>query len=348
MAVAKPRWTKARRATMRHANTHVVAARAAEGVGMPRTPLEMVRQAAKAVSEATACGCRRQAVQLLLPINQRELNFLSTEPMDYPCSLYDEYRAAVNVVKAILDEAEVATNDGPVQLKEIGTSGVEGEPAAILKTESGTHTSLVFPVSDQLDTLRKLDAKCGQETLMLVNPQWNLTRGNLVSDFGIGPWKKKAEDFIATFEPVYVLEEHRIGAPGSLDPVSGEFAGRGGVVRLLKAYGAPWLLYLVGQSGGLLFLQEFQVKPTYKDMELAIDAWKASGGSSVPSKLAMDTPTRIEDSRELLANLTPGQVEAMDKKSLQIALQALRLPTSGKLSKLRERLLEAMDTKRHV
>ena len=36
----------------------------------------------------------------------------------------------------------------------------------------------------------------------------------VVSDFGIGPWKKAAEDFLATFEPAYFIREKRIGSPG--------------------------------------------------------------------------------------------------------------------------------------
>uniref|UniRef100_A0A6U9QJH0 DUF1995 domain-containing protein n=1 Tax=Picocystis salinarum TaxID=88271 RepID=A0A6U9QJH0_9CHLO len=342
MEIAKLPWTKAKGKTPRHGNRQDVATRASGGVDMPRTSLDMVRQAATAVSEADRCGCRRQAVQFLLPINQRRSNFLSTEPIDYPCSLYDEYRSAVHVVQSTLDEVDDSRNVGTMQLEEIGTAGVEGEPAAILRTSSNTHAAMVFPVSDQLDKLRKLDADCGKETLMVVNPQWNLTKGNLVSDFGIGPWRRKAEEFLATFEPVYVLEEHRIGAPGSLDPISGDVAGRGGVVRLLKVYNAPWLLYLVQQGSGLLFLGEFQTKPTYKDMEAAIGALKSGDYPSARSELARGNYTGKDGRQELLANLTPEQIDAMDKKSLQVALQALRLPTSGKLSKLKERLLEAL------
>lgn len=343
MEIAERAWTNAKSKTSRPGNRQGVATRASGSVGMPRTSLDMVRQAATAVSEASRCECRRQAVQFLLPINQRRSNFLSTEPIDYPCSLYDEYRSAVRVVQAMLDEIDDSRNVGTVQLEEIGTAGVEGEPAAIVRTGSNTHAALVFPVSDQLDKLRKLDANCGKETLMVVNPQWNLTKGNLVSDFGIGPWKRKAEEFLATFEPVYVLEEHRIGAPGSLDPISGDVAGRGGVVRLLKVYNAPWQLYLVQQGDGLLFLGEFERKPTYKDMEVAIGALKSGGNPSAQSKLARDSATRKDGSRELFANVTPEQINAMDKRSLQVALQALRLPTSGKLSKLKERLLESLE-----
>lgn len=37
------------------------------------------------------------------------------------------------------------------------------------------------------------------QQVFIVNPQWS-TGGNIVSDFGFGPWRKAAEDFLATFE----------------------------------------------------------------------------------------------------------------------------------------------------
>jgi hypothetical protein len=36
----------------------------------------------------------------------------------------------------------------------------------------------------------------------------------VISDFGFGPWRKAADDFLATFEPTYVLKERRVGNPG--------------------------------------------------------------------------------------------------------------------------------------
>jgi hypothetical protein len=42
-----------------------------------------------------------------------------------------------------------------------------------------------------------------------------------VSEFGIGPWRKANEDFLATFEKSYQLYEQRIGAPSSVDVATG-------------------------------------------------------------------------------------------------------------------------------
>jgi hypothetical protein len=47
------------------------------------------------------------------------------------------------------------------------------------------------------------------------------TEGTVVSEFGIGPWRKANEDFLATFERSYQLYEQRIGAPSSVDVATG-------------------------------------------------------------------------------------------------------------------------------
>ena len=57
--------------------------------------------------------------------------------------------------------------------------------------------------------VRGFSERIGSEGLtLLVNPQW--TSGNLVSDFGIGPWRRRNEDFVASFEQTYVLKQMRI------------------------------------------------------------------------------------------------------------------------------------------
>lgn len=61
--------------------------------------------------------------------------------------------------------------------------------------------------------IRALAEKQGR-LLLIVNAQWNES-GQIVSDFGIGPWKARAYEFLDTFEPSYSLIEKRIGAPGT-------------------------------------------------------------------------------------------------------------------------------------
>ena len=54
---------------------------------LPRSPGTMVDQAAAAVQAAVEGGCMRQTLSLLMPINEKEADFNSVEPEDYPCSL---------------------------------------------------------------------------------------------------------------------------------------------------------------------------------------------------------------------------------------------------------------------
>ena len=57
--------------------------------------------------------------------------------------------------------------------------------------------------------VREISERVGREGLtVLVNPQW--TKGNLVSDFGIGPWRRRNEEFVASFQQTYVLKQMRI------------------------------------------------------------------------------------------------------------------------------------------
>lgn len=43
---------------------------------------------------------------------------------------------------------------------------------------------------------------------LMINPQWQ--GGNLVNDFGVGPWRRRSEDFVASFQEVYILKQMRI------------------------------------------------------------------------------------------------------------------------------------------
>lgn len=198
---------------------------------LPRSPLEMVEQAGDAVQRALDAGQRRQKLQLLLPTNEKEYDFLATEALDYPCSLQREFEMAVNLSKAIL--LHVLGKATPLKVTRIDDAGIEGEPCAVVFTESKDFLMVVFPTAERLKDIREL-AKDEQRTVVLVNPQWNdkgvsvmtvLTRtvkhavtpyaaGQIVSDFGFGPWKKAAMDFLGTFTPSYRLVEQRIGAPG--------------------------------------------------------------------------------------------------------------------------------------
>ena len=73
--------------------------------------------------------------------------------------------------------------------------------------------AVVFATAERLKQIQAY-AKEAQRPLILVNPQWR-NAGQVISDFGIGPWKKAADDFLGTFEQSYSLKERRIGSPGA-------------------------------------------------------------------------------------------------------------------------------------
>ncbi len=92
--------------------------------------------------------------------------------------------------------------------------------------------AVVFPLADNLKDIQLL-AKAStkdQRPLLVVNPQWR-TEGQVISDFGFGPWLKAAEDFLSQFETTYSLSEQRIGNPGSLGIRTQDWLNNGGVVR---------------------------------------------------------------------------------------------------------------------
>jgi hypothetical protein len=52
------------------------------------------------------------------------------------------------------------------------------------------------------------EARKNDGLVLLINPQWQ--GGQAVSDFGFGPWKRRKEEFVATFQDVFFLKQFRI------------------------------------------------------------------------------------------------------------------------------------------
>ena len=85
---------------------------------------------------------------------------------------------------------------------------------AVCAFDSPKLACVVFPTPE---TLKQLDAlaagKDGVEggLTIIVNPQWSLTKGSqLISDFGIGPWRAANEAKAASFERAFCLKSVRI------------------------------------------------------------------------------------------------------------------------------------------
>lgn len=135
---------------------------------LPQSPLEMISQAQEAVKIGLKAGHTRQRLQLILPVNEKQYDFLATDAVDYPCSLQREFESCCSLVTAIL---EGVTGQKEFLSKRLDEGGVEGEPCAVLYPASKDFAAVVFPTSDKLGDLQSL-AKVDRP-LLIVNCQWN-------------------------------------------------------------------------------------------------------------------------------------------------------------------------------
>ncbi|KAL4421315.1 hypothetical protein ABPG75_010606 [Micractinium tetrahymenae] len=317
---------------------------------LPRTPAAMVEQAATACRAALDAGSLRQTVVFLLPVNEKEADFTNTEPMDYPCSLQKEFDTACALTRSLLQRLLGAEVE--LKAKRIDDGGVEGEPCAVLYPEDRSIAAVVFPTADRLKQIQVLAKEEGRP-LLIVNPQWR-NEGQVVSDFGFGPWRKAADDFLATFVPSFCLKEKRIGSPGTVDAATGTRFVSGGVVRLLRRYPGPYEAYACAPNGSSQLLERVDAEPEYKELDAMIKrgrqakleifdiAKRATAIYADPSASTADDTASSEAEGDL-AGLSDADIEAMDAATLRRLLLGRGLPASGKISKLRERLREARD-----
>ncbi len=73
------------------------------------------------------------------------------------------------------------------------------------KLESGTMYKLE---SEGVAQVQELVEARADGLVLMVNSQWQ--GGQAISDFGFGPWKRRKEEFVATFKEVFVLKQFRI------------------------------------------------------------------------------------------------------------------------------------------
>ena len=214
---------------------------------LPRSPKEQVAQAAEAVRRATADSKDLVSVEFNLPL------IGATDLDDWPGGVRQQYQAIAPMV------GELLRNIGTDEKAEVRQRMIEeGDAVVVLSTEGAQ--AMVFQTADTLPELKAIagkDKKSGP--LALVNSQirTNNDGSNLISDLGIGPWKKKNEEFLAQFEQVYWLSEQRI---------------QGETVRLLKSYQQPWQLFVLTEMTAdkvpdIECVKAFKTRPTYQELE---------------------------------------------------------------------------------
>jgi len=313
---------------------------------LPVDPVEMVDQAAATLERAMAEGVFRHRIDLLLPINEKEFDFGATESIDYPCSLMKEYETAINLTKLLF--RKLLGDDAGLTIRRVDEGGVEGEPCGVVTNAADTLAAVVYPTANILPQIRKLAEKEGR-ALLIVNPQWRES-GQIVSDFGIGPWKKAAYDFLDTFEPSYVLVEKRIGAPGSVDISSGARFGSGGVLRYLRRFPGEYQVFAMAADGSSQQIAVSEGMPDYRESEAMIARGREAkleiferaqevskgGEAEAPEAAAAEEVAAAGG-----AELSEAAIDAMDAVMIRRALISRGLPSSGKLAALRKRLKEA-------
>jgi Domain of unknown function (DUF1995) len=327
---------------------------ASYGNNLPITPVQMIEQAASAVSTGISGNLLRQQIDFLLPINEKERRFTATEPDDYPCSLQREFEVACSLTTAMLQRV---LNDPTVEIiaKRLDDGGVEGEPCAVLyPKDSKSIAAVVYPTADRLNQIKEL-AKTTTRPLLIVNKQWN-EAGQVISDFGIGPWKAAAYEFLNTFKPTYVLKEKRIGSPGTINGATGMRFTSGGVIRVLRAFPQKegYELFAMSADGSSQLLETSLEEPSYQDLDAMITEGrrkKLEIFSIAQKATAMFEPRGEDDDKNdeeeneeekaRVTKMSDADIDALDAASLRRLLASYGQPTSGKLSKLKERLKEA-------
>jgi len=305
---------------------------------MPKTTEDMIVSA----SSAIVSGGSRQRIDLLLPINEKKYNFLAIESMDYPCSLMEEFKTAVEVSGNLLKSLNPS---GKLLQKRIDAgvdgdmlSGGEGDPTMLMRTEG--FAAFVFPFAENLNQIQELCK--GDDVVLIINPQWR-NSGQIVSDFGFGPWKKKADDFLATFETTFSLTESRIGAPSSLSLQDGRRYSDGGVVRVMRNFPEDYRAYVMAVDGAYQEIGRYVEPPTYDQLDKAIkegreknlDIFEYAKDAKMPNPFAQSNLQAAGDD-------TIAQVESLDKTSIRQALEKRGLPTSGTMATIKQRLKDAL------
>ncbi|KAK3237438.1 hypothetical protein CYMTET_52489 [Cymbomonas tetramitiformis] len=303
-----------------------------EIIPLPESANAVALQAADSIQRAIDDGLTRQTIKCLLPVTQKgQYDFTATNPKNrMPATMMDEYTAARALAVSILGNLR---GDSKVMAQRID-DGIQSEPMGLFLTELRDIAVLVFPTADSLDKIRLLEKD--PRPLILVNPQWSM-QGNVVSDFGFGPWRQRAEEFVQAFVTTYSLEESRIGNSSSVDP---RVVLDSGVVWVQHAYPVGWQAHLVadGTSSGLLGM--LPTSPKTKDLQ---ELLKLQSVRQLSSAVAEVASSRLKDpgSLEGVPWFPDMEIEAMDKRMLFAALTAYRAPTSGRLGQLKERLNKA-------
>jgi hypothetical protein len=228
-------------------------------IAVPRGPQAVAQQALAAALAAHRGGVRRQRHEWLLPVSG------ASDLDDWPGGIQQQFKAIGPMVEQFLRALKAEPGlDGPLK----GRIVDEGD--AVGCWEGSNLAAVVFPSGDTLRLLKKLAES--ERPLLLINPQWR--EGQVVSDFGIGPWRQRNEEFVDSFEWVYYLKQLRIS---------------GDLVFMQRAYPGGWQIHVTDPQGERPCVAVEPTRPSYQRLEEICRAvpWSMSR-LSVSERLAME------------------------------------------------------------
>lgn len=225
---------------------------------LPIGPGDQADQAAAALQRAWQAGATRASVRLLLPVTG------GTDLDDWPGGARQQAETAIPLVERVLST-----------LKKV--PGLEGSiDATVLDRADGVGAwtsprlaAVMLPTAETLKTCVQYaeDRDAVGGLTLLVNPAWVLS-GNLISDFGVGPWRAAAEKNVASFRLAYALDALRVA---------------GDTVRLLYLQDAGWSVWLLDGKDERLLADGLADRPT---VAAVTDLLKATPGTAAGAPLA--------------------------------------------------------------
>mmetsp|Transcript_15529 Transcript_15529/g.40161 ORF Transcript_15529/g.40161 Transcript_15529/m.40161 type:complete len:325 (-) Transcript_15529:184-1158(-) len=223
---------------------------AAVEMPVPNGPEQTAQQALAACKLAYADGIRRQRVELLLPL------IGATDLDDWPGGIQQQFKAVLPMVEKImkgLKETDGLT--GPL------SAAIIDQGDAVGQWKGDKLGAIVFPTGQTLKAVKEL-AKNDSRLVLMINPQWQ--GGQIISDFGIGPWKKASEEFVESFEDVYYFKQTRI---------------TGDDCRVLRSYPGKWQVHVQDAEGNSPCVAMEDVKPSYVRLQEILQAVPGSKSS---------------------------------------------------------------------
>jgi len=212
---------------------------------LPKSTSQQVELAAKSVKKALESGKKNLEVTFDIPL------IGATDLDDWPGGVRQQYQSMSPMVEALMKT---------VSGEETVTKKVIDDADAVVKITSGDDVCTTFPTAEVLSDLKQI-TKDAKRANMIINPQWVLN-GNILNDFGFGPWREKNEKFVKDFEIAYFLKEQRI---------------QGETFRLQKVFGGPWQVFVLNQqSGQVETLPPFEERPSYRELEALLQSREGS------------------------------------------------------------------------